>query len=170
MGSGIAQVCAQSSFTTILFDIDKTTLEKAKINIDKSLQYLTDKQKISVEQKNRICQLLKYSNNINDCKADLIIEAIIEKAEAKVALFNELTGINSSEIIFATNTSSLSVSDIQKSVLHPERVLGMHFFNPAPVMKLVEIIEVIGFMSPSGHNRLSQMPYILRAAASWHRE
>lgn len=141
MGSGIAQVCAKSGFETTLFDIDKTFLEKAKNSIDQSLQSLTDKEKISSEQKEKIFQCLKFSNNINDCKADLIIEAIIEKLETKVALFNQLAGINSAEVIFATNTSSLSVSEIQKSILHPERVVGMHFFNPATVMKLVEIVK-----------------------------
>ena len=141
MGSGIAQVCAQSGFATILFDIDKTIVEKAKLSIRQSLQYLADKQKIPAEQKKQIFQLLQFSNNINDCKAELIIEAIIEKVELKVALFNQLSGINNSETIFATNTSSLSISEIQKKILHPERVVGMHFFNPATVMKLVEVVK-----------------------------
>lgn len=141
MGSGIAQVCAQSGFATILFDIDKTILEKAKLSIQQSLHYLTDKQKISAEEKEQIFQRLQFSNNINDCKADLIIEAIVEKVESKTTLFDQLSGINNSETIFATNTSSLSISEIQKNILHPERVVGMHFFNPAPVMKLVEVVK-----------------------------
>jgi 3-hydroxybutyryl-CoA dehydrogenase len=84
---------------------------------------------------------LQFTNNLNYCKADLIIEAIIEKVESKTTLFNQLSGINSSETIFATNTSSLSISEIQKNILYPERVIGMHFFNPAPVMKLVEVVK-----------------------------
>jgi 3-hydroxybutyryl-CoA dehydrogenase len=78
---------------------------------------------------------------LNDCIADIVIEAIIEKAEAKIALFNQLAEINHSETIFATNTSSLSVSVIAAGVMHPPRVAGLHFFNPAPVMKLVEVVK-----------------------------
>ncbi|MBA3284283.1 MAG: 3-hydroxybutyryl-CoA dehydrogenase [Nitrosopumilus sp.] len=141
MGSGIAQVCAQSDITTTLFDIDETILERAKLIIQQALQYLTDKQKISTEEKEMIFKRIKIVNNFGDCKADVIIEAIIEKTDAKVDLFNRLSEINNPEVIFATNTSSLSVSEIQKSVLNPERVVGMHFFNPAPVMKLVEVVK-----------------------------
>ncbi len=141
MGSGIAQVCAQSDITTTLFDIDETILERAKLIIQQALQYLTDKQKISTEEKEMIFKRIKFVNNFGDCKADVIIEAIIEKTDAKVDLFNRLSEINNPEVIFATNTSSLSVSEIQKSVLNPERVVGMHFFNPAPVMKLVEVVK-----------------------------
>ena len=141
MGSGIAQVAAQSRSNTILFDVNENVLEKAKTGIQKNLQYLVDKQKISVEEKDQIYQRIKFVKDIRDCKADVIIEAIIEKVEAKISLFNQLAEINNAETIFATNTSSLSVSDIQKNVLHPERVVGMHFFNPAYLMKLVEVVK-----------------------------
>ena len=141
MGSGIAQLAAQSGYYTLLFDINNEVLEKAKISIQKNLQYLVDKQKISIEEKKNIYQRIKFITDTNDCIADIFIEAIIEKLEAKVAIFNQLTEINHSEVIFATNTSSLSVSDIQAKVVHPERVVGMHFFNPAPLMKLVEVVK-----------------------------
>ena len=141
MGTGIAQVSAQSGFNTILFDVNESVLEKATAGIQKNLQYLVDKQKISAEEKEKIYQRIKFVKNINDCIADVIIEAIIEKVEAKVSLFNQLAEINNAKTIFATNTSSLSVSDIQKNILHPQRVVGMHFFNPAYLMKLVEVVK-----------------------------
>ncbi len=141
MGSGIAQVGAQSGFTTILFDISENVLEKAKGGIKKNLQFLVDKQKISVEVKEEIFERIKFTSDINNCVADVIIEAIIEKVDPKVRLFNQLSKINDRQAIFATNTSSLSVSEIQKKVLHPERVVGMHFFNPAYLMKLVEVVK-----------------------------
>ena len=141
MGTGIAQVSAQSGFNTILFDVNESVLEKATAGIQKNLQYLVDKQKISTEEKERIYQRIKFVKNINDCIADVIIEAIIEKVDAKVSLFNQLAEINNHKAIFASNTSSLSVSDIQKNILHPQRVVGMHFFNPAYLMKLVEVVK-----------------------------
>lgn len=141
MGSGIAQVAAQNGFHTILFDINDEILEKAGTGIQKNLQYLLDKQKINAEEKENTFKRIRFVNDTNDCIADLFIEAIIEKTEAKVGIFNQLAELNHAEVIFASNTSSLSISAIQKQVLHPERVVGMHFFNPAPVMKLVEVVK-----------------------------
>jgi 3-hydroxybutyryl-CoA dehydrogenase len=141
MGSGIAQVAAQSGFYTLLFDINNEVLDKAKLSIQKNLQYLFDKQKITVAEKENIYNRIKFINDTNNCIADVFIEAIVEKVEAKVAIFNQLAEMNHSEVIFATNTSSLSVSDIQDKVIHPQRVVGMHFFNPAPLMKLVEVVK-----------------------------
>lgn len=141
MGSGIAQVSAQRSFNTILFDVNETVLEKAKTGIQKILQTLVNKQKISAEEKENIFQRIKFTKEIKDCIADVIIEAIIEKIDAKVSLFNQLAEVNLKETIFATNTSSLSVSDIQKEAVHPGRVVGMHFFNPAYLMNLVEVVK-----------------------------
>ena len=141
MGSGIAQTAAQNGFYTLLFDINAEVLEKAKIIIKKSLQFLLDKEKISAAEKENIYQRIRFITDTNDCIADVIIEAIVEKVAAKVAIFNQLAELNHSEIIFATNTSSLSVSDIQAGVQQPQRVVGMHFFNPAPVMKLVEVVK-----------------------------
>ena len=141
MGSGIAQTAAQSGFYTLLFDINLVVLEKAKAAIEKSLQFLVDKQKISAEEKQNIFERIRFVTDSNDCLADIIIEAIVEKVEAKVAIFNQLAEVNHSEVIFATNTSSLSVSEIQAKVQQPQRVVGMHFFNPAQVMKLVEVVK-----------------------------
>lgn len=140
MGSGIAQTSAQSGFTTILFDVNEEVIQKAKTNIEKNLQSLLEKNKINNNDKENILNNLHFTNDINDCKADIIIEAIIEKLEAKHDLFNQLSKINFSETVFATNTSSLSVSLIAEKISNPERVIGMHFFNPATIMKLVEIV------------------------------
>ena len=130
MGSAIAQVSAQSGFDTILFDVNETVLEKAKEIIQKNLKYLVENKKISAEEKENINLRIKFVKEISDCKAEVIIEAIIEKIEAKVSLFNQLAEVNLKETIFATNTSSLSVSDIQKEAVHPGRVVGMHFLIP----------------------------------------
>lgn len=141
MGSGIAQTAAQNGFYTLLFDINEAVLAKAKIAIEKSLQFLVDKEKIAAAEKENILQNIRFITDTNDCLADIIIEAIVEKIDAKVAIFNQLAELNHSEVIFATNTSSLSVSDIQAKVQQPQRVVGMHFFNPAQVMKLVEVVK-----------------------------
>ena len=141
MGSGIAQVAAQSGFATLLFDINNVVLKNAGDNIQKNLQLLVLKEKITVEESNSIFQRIRFVNNISDCVADIFIEAIIEKLDAKINIFNQLASINSVEAIFASNTSSLSVSAIQSGIIHPQRVAGMHFFNPAPVMKLVEVVK-----------------------------
>ncbi len=141
MGSGIALVAAQSGFATALFDISSEVLDKAKNSIQKNLQVLVDKEKISAEESAGIFQRLRFVNNINDCIADIFIEAIVEKPEAKAGIFNQLAAINSPSSIFASNTSSLSITAIQQTVSYPGRVVGMHFFNPAPVMKLVEVVK-----------------------------
>ena len=141
MGAGIAQVAAQSGFDTILFDVNENVLENARTTIQKNLQYLVDKNKISSNENEEIFSRIKFINDIKDCTGFVIIEAIIEKEEAKVSLFNDLAKYNNEEVIFATNTSSLSVSSIQQKIIFPERVVGMHFFNPAYIMKLVEVVK-----------------------------
>lgn len=141
MGSGIAQVAAQSGYKTIQFDVNESMLVKSKSGIEKSLQMLLEKNKISDLQKEQALSNLSFTSDINTCKADIIIEAIIEKVEAKINLFNQLASINSNQTILATNTSSISVNEIAQKVTMPQRVIGMHFFNPATLMKLVEVIK-----------------------------
>ncbi len=141
MGCGIAQAVAQSGFYTLLYELNTETLEKAKITININLQSLADKGKITITEKGKILQRIQFTNDIQTCLADIFIEAIIEKLEAKIALFNQLAELNHSETIFATNTSSLSVDELAAKIKNPKRVVGMHFFNPAPVMKLVEIVN-----------------------------
>src|SRR5665647_386020 len=141
MGSGIAQVAAQSGFNTILFDLNKKVLENAQSTIKNNLQYLVDKNKISTSESEEIFARINFINDIKDCTGFVIIEAIIENEEAKVSLFNGLAKYNNEEVIFATNTSSISVSSIQEKIIFPERVVGMHFFNPAYIMQLVEVVK-----------------------------
>lgn len=141
MGSGIAQVSAQAGYTTIQFDVNEAMLIKSKTQIEKSLDYLVGKNKISLEEKVDIINRIHFTANIEHCKADLIIEAIVERKDIKVGLFHQLASINSIQTILATNTSSISVNEIAKEIPQPERVVGLHFFNPATIMKLVEVIQ-----------------------------
>lgn len=141
MGSGIAMATAQSGFYTLLYELNPDVLANAKTGIENKLQQLVEKGKITAEENINIRQRIRYTDDIHICLADVFIEAIIEKPEIKIALFNQLAELNHSECIFATNTSSLSVSKIAASVMSPQRVIGMHFFNPAPIMKLVEVVN-----------------------------
>lgn len=140
MGSGIAQVCATAGFKTIVFELNEKVLENAKASIDKGLKFLLSKNKITEVQKQLIENQIVFTNNISDCIADLFIEAIIENPEIKIRLFNQLAETNK-QAIFATNTSSLSVTSIAEKLPFPKQLVGVHFFNPAPVMKLVEIVK-----------------------------
>src|SRR5688500_14713459 len=141
MGNGIAQVSALSGFYTILYELNEVVLEKAKSKIIKNLGILVEKGKITVEKQQTTLQNINFTNDLVECSGDVIIEAIIEEPGAKISLFNQLAEINHSETIFASNTSSLSITQIAKGVKNPERVIGMHFFNPATVMKLVEVVN-----------------------------
>ncbi|HEX7458562.1 MAG TPA: 3-hydroxyacyl-CoA dehydrogenase NAD-binding domain-containing protein, partial [Ginsengibacter sp.] len=123
MGSGIAQVAAQSGFNTIVFDVNISAIDKAKSVIEENLQYLVDKEKISSSEKNEIYNRIQFTADIKECTGEIIIEAIAEIEEAKVSLFNELAKYNNEEVIFATNTSSLSVSSIQGKIIFPQRVV-----------------------------------------------
>lgn len=141
MGSGIALAAAQSGYEVTLFDTNETVIEKAGASVIKNLDFLVEKNKITAEEKAQIFKRIQFSSSIEQCRADLIIEAIVEIEAVKSSLFNQLAAINSDKTIFASNTSSLSVSAIQSNVLNPERVAGMHFFNPAHIMKLVEVVS-----------------------------
>ncbi len=140
MGCGIAQIFAQAGLEVVLFDVNETQLAKAKTEINKNLDFAVSKQKISQVEADVAMAKITYTTDIAGLKADLVIEAIVELLEPKQQLFKQLATINSSETIFATNTSSIPVTRIAKDVLNPERVVGMHFFNPAHLMKLVEVI------------------------------
>lgn len=141
MGSGIAMVSAQAGFQTILFDLNAAVLEKAQTSILASWNQLLAKGKINEEDLSRFQSLIQFTDKLADCQADLIIEAIIEKLVAKTDLFRELEQINPLNTILASNTSSISINTIAQGLEHPSRFVGMHFFNPAPVMKLVELVQ-----------------------------
>jgi 3-hydroxybutyryl-CoA dehydrogenase len=141
MGAGIAQVAATGGYNTVLYDLQASVLDKAQQQIIQQLDNSLKKERMTREEKESILQRLSFTREISDCRAELVIEAIVEKPEVKTALFNQLATINGPDTIFATNTSSLSVTLIAQGIAHPERVAGMHFFNPAPIMKLVEIVS-----------------------------
>ncbi|MEP7279072.1 MAG: 3-hydroxyacyl-CoA dehydrogenase NAD-binding domain-containing protein [Bacteroidota bacterium] len=141
MGSGIAQVAAQAGFYTVLYDVNKEMLDKARNGITVNLQRLIDKNKMPSAEQESILQRLFFTTDMNNCIADVFIEAIVEQVSVKAGLFNQLNEINHGEVVFATNTSSLSVTAIAAAVKNPQRVVGMHFFNPARVMKLVEVVK-----------------------------
>ena len=141
MGAGIAQLAAQHNFFVILFDVNDEMLQKAKSSIAQSLSKLVEKQKLLNDEKDNIIQQIKFTNNLNDCVADIIIEAIVEKKEIKQQLFDDLSKINLSETIFATNTSSISINELSADKNYAECFAGLHFFNPPTIMKLVEIIR-----------------------------
>jgi 3-hydroxybutyryl-CoA dehydrogenase len=140
MGSGIALSAAQNNVDVVLFDSNEKGIDNAKSSIDKNLNFLLDKQKITPTDKENIYNRILFTTNINDCIADVVIEAIIENLEIKETLYKNIAAINSAQTILASNTSSLSITDIQQNIPNPQRVCGMHFFNPAHVMKLVEVV------------------------------
>lgn len=141
MGSGIALVCARNGMDVKLFDISKEALEHAQNIIGKNLQYLLTRKKITSKEETEILSRIQFIDDINECTAFVIIEAIAEKMEAKAALFQKLAEINNEEVIFASNTSSLSITELQNRIPFPDRVAGMHFFNPPYIMPLVEIVK-----------------------------
>ncbi len=141
MGSGIAQVCAMNGYKVILYDIHQATIEKAKLYIDSSLSFLVSKGKLSLDDCETIKGKIHFTAEINEMKGDLIIEAILEKLEIKHNFFRTVAEINSIDTILASNTSSIPITQIAAAIPNPERFLGIHFFNPATIMKLVEIIS-----------------------------
>jgi 3-hydroxybutyryl-CoA dehydrogenase len=144
MGSGIAQVAATSGCKVKLYDTNTTALGKAKSALDKILNRLIEKGRIDEKEKNRIQSNIEYVNSLNNLSdADLTIEAIVENLEIKKQVFLELEGYVSDDCIIASNTSSLSIASIAASLQKPDRCIGIHFFNPAPLMELVEVIPAI---------------------------
>lgn len=141
MGQGIAQVCATAGFTVVLYDVAETQLANAKNLIQKSLQVAVEKGKLKADESSQVLSRIQFQPDINQLKADLIIEAALEKLEIKKELFTRLEAINSESSILTTNTSSIPVTQIASALKHPQRFAGLHFFNPAPIMKLVEIIS-----------------------------
>lgn len=141
MGAGIAQVCAQAGFRTLLYDLQPTMLDKARKHITGNLQKAVEKGLLSTEKEQAVWEQLHITDRFDDLVADLVIEAVVERKEVKIDLFRQLEAINGEHTIMATNTSSIPVTSIAAGVRRPERVVGMHFFNPAHIMKLVEVIS-----------------------------
>lgn len=144
MGSGIAQVAATSGCKVKLYDTNQAALDKAMVSLEKILNRLIEKGRINNDEKNRIQSNISYVDNLKDLSdSNLTIEAIIENLDIKKKVFSELEGHVSNDCIIASNTSSLSIASIAASLEKPERCVGIHFFNPAPLMKLVEVIPAI---------------------------
>lgn len=141
MGAGIIQVCAQKGYEVVMRARRESSIEKGLATVKKNLDRLVAKEKITQAEADEIFGRVHGSTDINIiADADLVIEAATEDMEAKKALFAELNTICKPETIIATNTSSLSITEIAVASGRPDKVIGMHFFNPVPVMKLVEII------------------------------
>jgi 3-hydroxybutyryl-CoA dehydrogenase len=140
MGAGIAQVTANAGYQTILFDINEVVLNKAKIDIEKGYQFLVKKEKMTEAQMQNALSLIYFTSQIQEVIADLIIEAVVEKLPIKHDFFLKVAANNAPDCILASNTSSIPITQIAAKIPNPERVVGIHFFNPAPIMKLVEII------------------------------
>jgi 3-hydroxybutyryl-CoA dehydrogenase len=141
MGQGIAQVCANSGYEVWLYDINEELIRNGINQIDRSLQSQMEKGKISSENKSTILNRIKPQPSLQSLRADLIIEAVVEKLDIKKELFSILEKVNQDTSILTTNTSSIPVTQIASVLNNPSRFAGLHFFNPAPVMKLVEVIR-----------------------------
>ncbi len=142
MGAGIIQVMAQNGFEVVLRARRESSVEKGIATVEKNLDRLVSKEKMTAEEKAEIMGRIKGSTDIAIVKdADLIIEAATEDMEQKKALFKELDELCKPGTIIATNTSSLSITEIAAATGRPDKIIGMHFFNPVPMMKLVEIIK-----------------------------
>jgi len=158
MGTGIAQVAAAAGENVILFDTHKPALEKAKSNLDSTLKKLAEKGKISDDEARIIFERIHFAGELNEFKnCDLVIEAVIEDLTIKRNLFSELEKIISADCILGTNTSSLSITSIASACAKPQRVIGIHFFNPAAVMPLVEVVKGIATESSVEKNIKSKM-------------
>ncbi|HEV3419681.1 MAG TPA: 3-hydroxyacyl-CoA dehydrogenase family protein [Candidatus Acidoferrum sp.] len=144
MGSGIAQVCAQAGFTTVVREVNAELVEKGLKSIEKNLARLVEKGTLTEAAKAELRGRLKGTTSLEDLKdCDLIVEAIIEQLPVKRELFGALDKLCSPQTIFASNTSSLTITEIAAATKRPQRFVGLHFFNPVPVMKLVEVVKTI---------------------------
>ena len=142
MGAGIAQVCAANGYTTILWDAQGDALERGMAGIEKQLARLVEKEKLSADEKDATLKNLSAAASLSDfADCDFVVEAIIENTDIKVSLFKELDAITKDSCILASNTSSISITRLASAVSKPDQFMGVHFMNPVPVMKLVELIK-----------------------------
>ena len=144
MGAGIAQVAATAGNKVLLFDSNPEALQQGKVNLERILSRLVEKGKYPEEKKTAILSHIDYIETLREiATADLVIEAIVENAEIKKEVFKKIESLVNDECIIASNTSSLSIASLASALKRPERFIGIHFFNPAPLMKLVEIVPAI---------------------------
>jgi 3-hydroxybutyryl-CoA dehydrogenase len=144
MGSGIAEISAKAGMDVRVLEVSDEAARAGEGRIRKSLDRAVQKQKISAEERDAVLGRITFTNQVEElADRDLVIEAVLEELEAKNSLFQALDGLCPEHTIFATNTSSLTVTDMAAAVNRPDRVVGLHFFNPVPVMKLVEVVRTI---------------------------
>jgi len=142
MGNGIAQVCAQTGYQVIMRDIADEFVQRGIKNVTKLLARGVEKGKMAEDEKNAILGRIKGTTSMADLKdVDFVIEAVLEDLDLKRQVFKELDELTRPEVILSTNTSSMSITEIAAATKRPDRIVGMHFFNPVPVMKLVEVIK-----------------------------
>jgi len=142
MGNGIAQVAAQAGYATILNDITQDLVDKGMAAIEKNLSRMVKKEKISEVDKNEVLSRISTTTAYDEAaQADLVVEAVVEKMDIKAKVFGQLDSIAPEQAILASNTSSLPITSIGACTNRPDKVVGMHFMNPVPVMKLVEVIS-----------------------------
>ena len=142
MGNGIAQVFAQSGFTVLLHDASAAAVERARKTIDKSLAKLVEKGKLTAADRDAAVGRLSVADSLDAFgAADYVVEAVIERLDAKRAIFQSLDAITRSDVCLTSNTSSISITSLGAATKRPDRVLGMHFMNPVPLMTLVELIR-----------------------------
>jgi 3-hydroxybutyryl-CoA dehydrogenase len=144
MGQGIAQVCAMAGYKVLLYDIQPELTLSALAAVRKSLNTLVEKGKLSQQQCNDASNLMSPVSDFSQLQVELVIEAVIEKLDVKQKMFSELEKINEKDTILTSNTSSIPITQIASALKYPQRFAGLHFFNPAPVMKLVEVIKGAG--------------------------
>ena len=144
MGSGIAEVAAKSGFDVKVREINQDALEAGKKRIRKSMERAVEKEKLSGEDRDAAWERISFTTEVSElADRDLVVEAIVEELEAKNALFGELDILCGEKTIFASNTSSLTITDMAAATNRADRFVGLHFFNPVPVMKLVEVVRTI---------------------------
>jgi 3-hydroxybutyryl-CoA dehydrogenase len=144
MGSGIAQTAAQSGFTVVVREVTDELVKKGLASIEKNLNRLVEKGTLSAADRDQARARIKGTTQIEDLKeSDIVIEAIIEQLQPKVELYAQLDRICPLTTIFASNTSSLSITEMATATRRPDRFIGLHFFNPVPIMKLVEVVRTI---------------------------
>jgi 3-hydroxybutyryl-CoA dehydrogenase len=142
MGSGIAEVCAKAGFTVVVREVDAKALEAGKRRIENSLSKATERGKLTAGDGEAIRSRLRYSSSLEELSSsDLILEAIVENLDVKRDVYRALDTLCGSEAIFCSNTSSLTITEMAAATKRPDRFLGLHFFNPVPVMKLVEVVR-----------------------------
>lgn len=151
MGLGIAQVCASAGYRTLLYDVNPEQIQKALRGIEENLNASIKKGKLSEEEKQNVLRRIIPVTELKELKADLIIEAAVERLDVKKQLFGQLEVVNQGKAILATNTSSISITQIGEGLKEPSACIGLHFFNPADRMKLVEII-----ISPSTRSEITE--------------